>query len=72
MASRNGQFLLFDALPFLCPLPVDLLRRRSVGMVDTTSGIGTNPDDLSALSAVHDDGLCHLVARFLVRRELGA
>src|ERR1017187_5563151 len=33
MASRNGQFLLLDALPFLRPLPLDLLRRRRVGMV---------------------------------------
>jgi hypothetical protein len=29
-----------------------------------TSGIGTNLDDLSALPAVHDDGLCHLLAGF--------
>src|SRR5205807_566201 len=70
MASRNGQFLLFDALPFLCPLPLDLLRRRRVGMVDTTSGIGANLDHLSALAAVHDDGLSHLVARLLIRGSL--
>ena len=70
MASRNGQFLLFDALPFLCPLPLDLLRRRRVGMVDAASWIGTNLDDLSALAAVHDDGLSHLVAGLLLR--LGA
>ncbi len=38
MASCNGQFLLFDAFPFLCPLPLDLLRRRRVGMMDTTGG----------------------------------
>jgi hypothetical protein len=56
MASRNGQFLLFDALPFLRPLSLDLLRRRRVGMVDTAGRIGTNLDDLSALAAVHDDG----------------
>src|SRR5437879_6386941 len=72
MASRNGQFLLFDALPFLCPLALDLLRRRRVGMVGTAGWIGINLEDLSALSAVHDDGLRHLVAWFLVRGELGS
>ena len=66
MASRNGQFLLFDALPFLYPLPLDLLRRGRVGTVDTASRISTNPDDLSALPAVHDDSLCHLPAGLLV------
>src|ERR1700691_2028359 len=71
MASRNRQFLLFDALPFLCPLPLDLLRRRRVGMVGAASGIGTNLDDLPALTAVHDDCLSHLLAWLLVRRELG-
>src|SRR5208282_3576277 len=70
MASRNGQFLFFDALPFFCPLPLDLLRRGRVGMVDTASGIGTNLDDLSALAAVHDDGLSHLLAWLLVSRQL--
>jgi len=65
MASRNDQFLLLDALPFLCPLPLDLLRRGRVGMVDSASRIGTNLDDLSALAAVHDDGLGHLVTGFL-------
>src|SRR5258708_34920034 len=72
MASRNGQFLLFDALPFLGPLPLDLLRRWRVGMVDAASWIGTNLDDLSALAAVHDDGLSHLLAWLLVRGELVA
>src|SRR5208282_3798124 len=72
MASRNGQFLLFDALPFLCPLPLDLLRRRRVGMVGAASWIGTNLDDLSALAAVDNDGLSHLVARLLISGELGA
>src|SRR5208282_4326051 len=72
MASRNGEFLLFDALPFLCTLPLDLLRRRRVGMVDAASRIGTNLDDLSALSAVHDNRLGHLVTGFLNGRELGA
>src|SRR5580704_9397132 len=72
MASSNGQFLLFDALAFLGPLALDLLRRRRVGVVGAASGIGTNLDDLSALPAVHDDGLSHLVAWFLVRGELGA
>jgi hypothetical protein len=65
MPSRNGQFFFFDALPFLCPLSLDLLRRRRVGMVGAASGIGTNLDDLSALAAVHDDGLSHLVTGFL-------
>src|SRR5580692_8323108 len=72
MASRNGEFLLFDALPLLGPLPLDLLRRRRVGMVGAASGIGTNLDDLSALPAVHDDRLSHLFARLLVRGKLGA
>ena len=34
-------------------------------MVDAASWIGTNLDDLSALAAVHDDGLSHLLARSL-------
>src|ERR1700693_5346478 len=72
MASRNGQFLLFDALPFLCPLPLDLLRGRRVGMVDAASWIGANLDDLSAFAAIHDDGLCHLLAGLLVSWWLGA
>src|SRR5208282_2678522 len=72
MASRNGQFLLFDALPFLRPLPLDLLGRRRVGMVDAASWIGTDLDDLSALTAVHDDGLSHLLAGLLVSWQLGA
>src|SRR6266478_8938078 len=72
MASRNGQFLLFDALPFLRPLPLNLLRRRRVGVVDAASGIGTNLYDLSALAAVHDDGLSHLLAWLLVCGELSA
>src|SRR5208337_3151615 len=71
MASRNGQFLLFDTLPLLCPLPLDLLRRRRVGVMDKASWIGTNLDNLAALPPVHDDGLSHLVAWLLVRGELG-
>jgi hypothetical protein len=35
-------------------------------MVDAASWIGTNLDDLSALTAVHDDGLSHLLAGLLV------
>src|SRR6202034_355457 len=70
MASRNDQFLLFDALPFFCPLALDLLRRRRVRVVGTASGIGANSDDLSALATVHDDRLSHLVAWFLIRGEL--
>src|ERR1035438_2779899 len=72
MASRNGQFLLFDALPFLGPLPLDLLRGRRVGMVGAASWIGTNLDDLSALAAVHHDGLSHLLAWLLNGRQFGA
>src|SRR5580700_1630483 len=72
MASRNGQFLLFDAPPFLCTLPLDLLRRGCVGVVDTAGRIGTDLDELSALPAVHDDGLSHLLAWLLVSRQLGA
>jgi len=72
MAGRDGQFLLLDSLPFLRPLPLDLLRRRRVGMVDTAGRIGTNLDNLSALPAVHDDGLSHLLAWLLVRGYLGA
>jgi len=56
MASRNGQLFLFDALPFFCPLPLDLLRRRRVGMVDAASGIDTNLDHLSALATVQVSG----------------
>ena len=41
-------------------------------MVDTTSWIGTNLDDLAALAAIHDDGLSHLVAWLLVCGELAA
>src|SRR5271166_676981 len=72
MASRNGQLLLLDPLPFLCSLPLDLLRRRRVGVVNAANWIGTNFDDLSALAAVHDDGLSHLVAWLLGSRQLGA
>src|ERR1700691_3934454 len=72
MASRNGELLLLDAPPFLCPLPLDLLRRRRVGMVDTARWIGTNLDDLSTLAAVHDHCLGHLVTGFLKGGEVGA
>jgi hypothetical protein len=72
MAGRDGQFLPFDALPFRRPLPLDLLRRKRIGMVDAASWIGTNLDDLAALAAVHDYGLGHLVTRFLNGCELGA
>src|ERR1700678_3806315 len=72
MASRNRQFFFLDPLPFFCPLPLDLLRRGRVGMVDTAGRIGTNLDDLSALAAVHDDGLGHLVTGFLNGWELAA
>jgi hypothetical protein len=72
MASRDGQFLLFDALPFLRPFPLDMLWRRCVGMVDAASWIGTDLDHLSALAAVHDDSLRHLVAWPLVGGELTA
>jgi hypothetical protein len=34
-------------------------------MVNAASWIGTNLDDLSALAAVHDDGLSHLFAWLL-------
>src|SRR3984957_5570254 len=67
MASRNGQFLLFDALALLGSLALDLLRRRRVGGGGGGRGIGTNFDDLPALATVHDDGLSYLVAWFLVR-----
>jgi hypothetical protein len=66
VASRNYQFLSPD------PLPLDLLRRRHVGMVYAASWIGTNLNDLSALPAIHDNRLGHLVTGFLVSRELGA
>ena len=69
MASRNRQFLLFDALPFLGPLPLDLLRRRRIRVMDTAGRIGTNLDDLSALAAVHDDGLgdfCVVLSRMVM------
>src|SRR5258707_10017771 len=72
MASRNGQFLLFDAFPFFRPFPLDLLRRRRVRMMDAASWIGTNLEHLSALAAAHDDGLGHLLAGFLNGWELGA
>src|ERR1035441_10364914 len=41
-------------------------------MVDATSLIGANLDDLSTLAAVHHDGLRHLVAWLLVSWQLGA
>jgi hypothetical protein len=44
-AFFSGAFF-FGAFPFLWPLPLDLLGRRPVGMVDTTSWIGTNLDDI--------------------------
>ena len=72
MASRNGQFLLFDALPFLCTFPLDLLRRRRVGVVDAASCIGANLYYLSALTSIHDNRLGHLVTGFLNGGELSA
>src|ERR1700727_2218355 len=72
MASCNGQFLFFDALPFLRPLPLHLLRRRRVGMVSAASWISAHLDDLSALAAVHEDGLSHLLAWLLVSWQLAA
>ena len=69
MASRNCQFFLFDALPFLDPLPLDLLRRRRVGMMNTTSGIGTDLDDLTQAY----EGIFHLASfcrlKFTKREE---
>jgi hypothetical protein len=49
-------------------LSLNLLQRRRVGMVGAASWIGANLDHLSALPAVHDDGLSHLVAWLLVPR----
>src|SRR5260370_32609608 len=72
MASRNRQFFLFDALPFLRPLPLNFLRGRRVGVVDAAGWISTNLDDQSTLAAVHDDGLSHLLAWPLLSRQLGA
>src|ERR1700723_3057062 len=65
MASRDRQFLLLDPLAFVSPLPLDLLRRRRVRGVGAARRIGTNLDDLSALAAVHDNRLRHLVTGFL-------
>jgi hypothetical protein len=50
-----ASFSFSDALPFFRPLPLDLLRRRCVGMVDTAHWIATNLDHLSALATVHDN-----------------
>ena len=41
-------------------------------MMHTAGKIGTDLYDLSALPAVHDDGLSHLVARSLEPDLLGA
>jgi hypothetical protein len=64
MASRNRDFLFFDALPFLSPLSLDLLWRGRVGLVGAASWIGSDLDDLSALAAVHDNRLGHFVTGF--------
>ena len=53
------------ALAFVGPFPLDLLRGGRVGMVDAAGRIGTNLDDLSTFTAVHDNRLGHLVTGFL-------
>jgi len=65
MANGDGLFAFFDAPTLLSPFLGNLLRRGCVVMVHAAIGIGTNLDDLSALAAVHDDGLGHLVTGFL-------
>jgi len=65
-----ASFLLLDPLRFLRPLPLHLLRGRRIGMVDRASWVGANLDDLSALTAIYDDGLSRLLARLLLPASL--
>ena len=65
MPSGYGEFIFLDPLPFLCPLPFNLLRRGCIRMMHTAGKIGTHSDDLSPLTAIHDDSFSHLVARSL-------
>jgi hypothetical protein len=39
-------------------------------MVDTASWVGANLDDLSALTAIYDDGLSRLLVRLLLPDSL--
>jgi len=71
MAYGDDQFFFLDALPLVCPLLRDLLRRRRIGMVDAAIGIGANLDCLSALATIHDDSLGHLVTGLLRSWQLG-
>ena len=72
MADGDRKLLLLDSLAFRCPFPLDLFGRRRVGTMHPASRIGTNLDDVSALASIRHDGLGHLVARLLERRQLGA
>ena len=65
MPSGYGESIFLDPLPFLCPLPFNLLRRGCIRMMHAAGKIGADFDDLSALAAVHDDSLGYFVAGFL-------
>src|ERR1039457_6880858 len=41
-------------------------------MMHSAFGVGAHLDQFSAPSAVHDNGFGHLLARLLLRRDLGA
>ena len=72
MAGRDRKFFLLDSFAFRCPFLLNLFGRRRVGTMHPASGIGTNLDDVSPVTSVRYDGLGHLVARLLERRQLGA
>src|ERR1700693_2842125 len=72
MAGRDRKLFFLDSLAFCCPFPLNLLGRWRIGTMHPASRIGTNLDDVSALASVRHDGLGHLVARLLERRQLGA
>src|SRR5580704_9247903 len=72
MAARDRKLFFLDSLAFRCPFPLNLFGRRRVRTMYPASRIGTNLEDVSALASVRHDGLGHLVARLLERRQLGA
>ena len=53
MPYGNRQLLLFNALAFFRSFPFELLRRWAIAVMNAATWVGTDFDDLPALSSVH-------------------